>query len=113
MVSGPLGESSADLTAQHWGILIAATVAVVLVLLLNVAHRNALRWRALSDIRLDVVADDFFALGDLSKVRQALSTALHGCKPAAGLHFLLFVFKIFLTCTIHILSFADCQGAYT
>jgi hypothetical protein len=88
MVSGPLGESAADLTAQHWGILIGATVAVVLLLLLNVAHRNTLRWRTLSDIRLDVVADDFFALGDLSKVRQALSTAVHGCNPEAGLRFL-------------------------
>jgi hypothetical protein len=66
-----LEPSLSNLSAPQWGIVITAAAVLVLVLFINVARRNARRWRALSDIRLDIVADDFLALGDLSRVSNS------------------------------------------
>lgn len=63
--------SSVDLgsvSGGQWIICIAAGAVFVAVVIVNFVLRNARRWRALADIRLNVVPPGFRTLQDLPRV---------------------------------------------
>jgi hypothetical protein len=62
------------LSGEQWAICISAAAVFLLVLVVNFALQNARRWRALSDIKLDVVPPGFRTLQDLPRVRSFASS---------------------------------------
>lgn len=65
----PTAVDLGSLSGGQWIICTAAGAIFVAVVIVNFVLRNARRWRALSDIRLDVVPPGFRTLQDLPRVR--------------------------------------------
>jgi hypothetical protein len=59
----------ASLSPAHWSLIIAAGAVFLVILAVKFIARNTQRWRELSDVKLDVISEDFLSLRDLPRVR--------------------------------------------
>jgi hypothetical protein len=80
--ASPTPVDLSSLSGEQWVICIAAATIFVAVVIINFALQNARRWRALSDIRLDVVPPGFRTLQDLPRVCLAFVLRLRNVIPA-------------------------------
>lgn len=64
----PLRNILSSLSPEQWSICVSAVAILGVVLIANIAVKKARRWLILTDIKSDVVSEDFFNLRDLSRV---------------------------------------------
>lgn len=58
----------------------SAGAILAVVLIVNIVKKNARRWRALADIKSDIVSEDFLTLHDLPRVSVLLMEVIESIR---------------------------------